>query len=127
MQQVKKALKCSPLNRKYLPLVHLTGPEKKAFKDSPHNSLVSSCLPPMMCTSSLSLLCPAPPPSSLPLPSDSSEVSLRTTTSSIQGPLPEFSPSTFFPWLQRVPHVQHLLGQSSVHRNQVTSCVYFHE
>lgn len=86
MQQVKKALKCSPLNRKHLPLVHLTGPEKMAFKDSPHNSLVSSCLPPMMCTSSLSLLCPAPPPSSLPLPSDSSEVSLRTTTSFYTGP-----------------------------------------
>lgn len=31
-------------------------------------------------------LCPAPPPSSLPLPSDSSEVSLRTTTSFYTGP-----------------------------------------
>ena len=84
MQQVKQSLKCPPLNRKYLPLVHLTGPEKMAFKDSPYY-LVSSCLPPMMYTSSLSLLCPAPHSSSLPLPSDSSEVSLRTTSSSYTG------------------------------------------
>ena len=60
-------MKCPPLNLKHLPLVHLAGhdsflvekTEKMAFKGSLHRSLVSPCLPPMMCTSSASLLRPA--------------------------------------------------------------------
>ena len=84
MRQIDAAsqavLEMSSFKQKVSPI----SPEKMAFKDSPYY-LVSSCLPPMMYTSSLSLLCPAPHSSSLPLPSDSSEVSLRTTSSSYTG------------------------------------------